>query len=105
MKNELARASSPYLRQHAGNPVHWHSGTRHARARETDRHADPALDRLQRLPLVPRDGAREFENEAIAQAMNNLFLNVKLDREERPDLDRVYQLAHQALRDAAAAGR
>src|SRR5690348_4338138 len=98
MKNELARASSPYLRQHAGNPVHWQqwNDTTLAHAKQTD------------TPILLSIGysachwchvmAHEsFEDEAIAQAMNNLFVNVKLDREERPDLDRVYQLAHQAL--------
>ncbi|MGN6728547.1 MAG: thioredoxin domain-containing protein [Rhodanobacteraceae bacterium] len=98
MKNELARASSPYLRQHAGNPVHWQqwNDTMLAHAKQTD------------TPILLSIGysachwchvmAHEsFEDEAVAQAMNNLFVNVKLDREERPDLDRVYQLAHQAL--------
>src|SRR5690348_2034352 len=98
MKNELARASSPYLRQHAGNPVHWQewNDAALAHARQTD------------MPILLSIGysachwchvmAHEsFENKAIAQLMNNLFVNIKLDREERPDLDRVYQLAHQAL--------
>jgi uncharacterized protein YyaL (SSP411 family) len=98
MQNTLARASSPYLRQHAGNPVHWQewNETALAHAKQTD------------TPILLSIGysachwchvmAHEsFENDTIAQAMNALFVNIKLDREERPDLDRVYQLAHQAL--------
>ncbi|HET9834865.1 MAG TPA: thioredoxin domain-containing protein [Rhodanobacteraceae bacterium] len=98
MKNELAHASSPYLRQHAGNPVHWQewSDTTLAHAKQDD------------TPILLSIGysachwchvmAHEsFESEPIAQVMNASFVNIKLDREERPDLDRVYQLAHQAL--------
>jgi uncharacterized protein YyaL (SSP411 family) len=98
MKNMLASASSPYLRQHAGNPVHWQQWNEAtlAHAKQAD------------MPILLSIGysachwchvmAHEsFEDEAIARVMNDLFVNVKLDREERPDLDRVYQLAHQAL--------
>ncbi len=102
MHNELARASSPYLRQHAHHPVHWQEWNEAtlARAKRTD------------TPILLSIGysachwchvmAHEsFENEAIARTMNALFVNIKLDREERPDLDRVYQLAHQALSGCA----
>ncbi|MGH8113508.1 MAG: thioredoxin domain-containing protein [Rhodanobacteraceae bacterium] len=98
MNNRLATAASPYLRMHAGNPVDWQpwDETALARARETD------------TPILLSIGysachwchvmAHEcFENAAIAAAMNASFVNIKLDREERPDIDRVYQLAHQAL--------
>jgi uncharacterized protein YyaL (SSP411 family) len=40
--------------------------------------------------LVPRDGAAVFENEAIAREMNDRFINIKVDREERPDVDQLY---------------
>ena len=57
--NELAGATSPYLRQHADNPVHWQQwSARGARRGGPPRRADPALDRLCRLPLVSRDGPR-----------------------------------------------
>ena len=46
-----------------------------------------------------------FEDPAIAAVMNELFVNIKVDREERPDLDQIYQLAHQMLTQRAAAGR
>ncbi|MEO6969096.1 MAG: thioredoxin domain-containing protein [Rhodanobacteraceae bacterium] len=98
MKNRLAESSSPYLRQHAGNPVHWQRWD--ATALERARHTD--------TPILLSIGysachwchvmAHEsFEDAAIADVMNESFVNIKLDREERPDLDRVYQLAHQAL--------
>jgi uncharacterized protein YyaL (SSP411 family) len=97
-RNRLGDASSPYLRQHAGNPVHWQpwDDATLAHARDTD------------TPILLSIGysachwchvmAREcFENPAIAARMNASFVNVKLDREERPDIDRAYQLAHQAF--------
>jgi len=97
-KNRLAQETSPYLRQHADNPVDWHPwGTE---AIEQAR----ALDR----PILLSIGysachwchvmAHEsFEDETTAAVMNRLFVNIKVDREERPDLDKVYQLAHQML--------
>ncbi|MGH8214865.1 MAG: thioredoxin domain-containing protein [Rhodanobacteraceae bacterium] len=98
MPNRLATASSPYLRMHAGNPVDWQpwDDVALASARESD------------TPILLSIGysachwchvmAHEcFEDPAIAAAMNRWFVNIKLDREERPDVDRTYQLAHQAL--------
>src|SRR5688572_25403554 len=97
-RNRLADETSPYLLQHAANPVDWHpwGAEAIALARELDR------------PILLSVGysachwchvmAHEsFEDAATAEVMNRLFVNVKLDREERPDLDKVYQLAHQLL--------
>jgi uncharacterized protein YyaL (SSP411 family) len=97
-RNRLADESSPYLRQHAANPVDWYPWGPEAIAKAR------ALDR----PILLSIGysachwchvmAHEsFEDEATAAVMNRLFVNVKVDREERPDLDKVYQLAHQLL--------
>jgi uncharacterized protein YyaL (SSP411 family) len=97
-RNRLARETSPYLLQHAANPVEWHPWG--AEAIELARR----LDR----PILLSIGysachwchvmAHEsFEDEATAAVMNRLFVNVKVDREERPDLDKVYQTAHQVL--------
>ena len=96
--NRLEAESSPYLRQHADNPVHWHPWDERAlrAARESGR------------PILLSVGysachwchvmAHEsFEDDATAQVMNELFVNVKVDREERPDLDKVYQTSHQLL--------
>ncbi len=98
IENVLSGASSPYLRQHAGNPVHWQVWGDEAFA----------LARRERRPILLSIGyaachwchvmAREsFSDPATAGLMNRLFVNVKVDREERPDLDRVYQLAHQLI--------
>src|SRR5438093_893384 len=98
MPNRLARETSPYLQQHAHNPVDWHAWGEEAlaRAREEDK------------PILLSVGysachwchvmAHEsFEDPAVAEVMNRLFVNVKVDREERPDLDQIYQSAHQML--------
>src|SRR5688572_31439665 len=95
-RNRPADQTSPYLLQHAANPVDWRPWGAKAIAlgRELDR------------PILLSIGysachwchvmAHEtFEDESTAEVMNRLFVNVKLDREERPDLDKVYQLAHQ----------
>jgi len=97
-KNRLARETSPYLRQHADNPVDWYPW------------GDDALEKAKRedKPILLSIGysachwchvmAHEsFESAAIAAKMNELFVNVKVDREERPDLDAIYQLAVQVL--------
>jgi uncharacterized protein YyaL (SSP411 family) len=96
--NRLAAETSPYLLQHAGNPVDWYPWGAEALSRAM------AEDR----PILLSIGysachwchvmAHEsFEDLATAEVMNNLFVNIKLDREERPDLDKVYQIAHQVL--------
>jgi uncharacterized protein len=98
MTNRLASETSPYLRQHADNPVDWWPWS----------DAALAAAREQNKPLLLSIGysachwchvmAHEsFEDEATARVMNDLFVNVKVDREERPDLDKIYQLSHQAL--------
>ncbi|HZP66351.1 MAG TPA: thioredoxin domain-containing protein, partial [Rudaea sp.] len=96
--NRLSEESSPYLRQHAENPVDWWPWCADALARAQ------AEDK----PILLSIGysachwchvmAHEsFEDEATARLMNALFVCIKVDREERPDLDKIYQLAHQAL--------
>ncbi len=98
MPNRLADSSSPYLRQHAGNPVDWHPWDEEALtlARESGR------------PILLSIGyaachwchvmAHEsFEDEATAAIMNRRYVNVKVDREERPDLDKIYQTAQMLL--------
>ena len=98
MPNRLAHETSPYLQQHADNPVDWHPWGEEA----------ITLAREQNKPILLSVGysachwchvmAHEsFEDEAIAAIMNRLFINIKVDREERPDLDQIYQTAHQML--------
>jgi uncharacterized protein YyaL (SSP411 family) len=97
-QNRLAQESSPYLAQHAGNPVDWYPWGTEAieRARALDR---PILLSIgySACHWCHVMAHESFEDEATAAVMNRLFVNVKVDREERPDLDKVYQLAHQIL--------
>ncbi|MET0918464.1 MAG: thioredoxin domain-containing protein [Burkholderiales bacterium] len=98
MPNRLARETSPYLQQHADNPVDWHPW------------GEEALEKARRedKPILLSVGysachwchvmAHEcFEDPEVAAAMNRDFVSVKVDREERPDLDQIYQTAHAML--------
>ncbi|MCG8429500.1 MAG: thioredoxin domain-containing protein [Chromatiales bacterium] len=96
--NRLRESTSPYLQQHADNPVHWHPWDEQALA----------LAAKQNKPILLSIGysachwchvmAHEsFEDEETAALMNDLYINIKVDREERPDLDKIYQSAHQLL--------
>ncbi|MDH3718449.1 MAG: thioredoxin domain-containing protein [Planctomycetota bacterium] len=100
--NRLAGESSPYLLQHADNPVDWHPwGPEALRlARESDK---PVLLSIgySACHWCHVMAHESFENDEIAALMNELFINVKVDREERPDLDRLYQTAHQLLAQRA----
>jgi uncharacterized protein YyaL (SSP411 family) len=97
-QNRLSAETSPYLQQHAENPVDWYPW------------GEEALDKARRedKPILLSVGysachwchvmAHEsFEDPATAGVMNELFVNIKVDREERPDLDKIYQLAHQVM--------
>lgn len=96
--NRLFDAASPYLRQHAHNPVDWYPW------------GEEALNsaRARALPILLSVGyaachwchvmAHEsFEDETTAQLMNERFINIKVDREERPDIDSIYMTAVQAM--------
>ena len=105
--NRLINEQSPYLRQHAHNPVDWYRvGRRGARARARPRTSPILLSigysACHWCHVMERES---FENEAIAQLMNENFVSIKVDREERPDLDQIYmdavQLADRARRMAA----
>jgi len=96
--NRLAQETSPYLRQHADNPVDWYPWGPEALA----------AARASGKPILLSIGysachwchvmAHEsFEDADTARLMNELFVNIKVDREERPDLDKIYQFAHQVL--------
>jgi len=98
MPNLLAQESSPYLLQHAENPVEWRPWNAAAleEARQTDR---PILLSIgySACHWCHVMAHESFEDPATAAVMNELFVNIKVDREERPDLDKIYQLAHQIL--------
>ena len=98
MPNKLANETSPYLTQHAENPVDWYPWGNEALERA----------RLEDKPILLSIGyaachwchvmAHEsFEDEETARLMNELFVNIKVDREERPDLDSIYMQATQAM--------
>ena len=96
--NRLGSETSPYLRQHADNPVDWYpwSDEALARARSEDK---PILLSIgySACHWCHVMAHESFEDEATARVMNARYVNIKVDREERPDIDKVYQLAHQAL--------
>jgi uncharacterized protein YyaL (SSP411 family) len=98
MTNRLAQETSPYLQQHAENPVDWYPWSEEALR----------LAREQNKPILLSVGysachwchvmAHEsFEDAEVAAVMNEHFINIKVDREERPDLDHIYQTAHYML--------
>jgi len=98
MPNRLAEETSPYLQQHADNPVDWHPWGEQALA----------LARRDHKPILLSIGysachwchvmAHEsFEDEDVAAVVNKLFVPIKVDREERPDIDQIYQTAHHML--------
>jgi uncharacterized protein YyaL (SSP411 family) len=98
MPNRLATQTSPYLQQHADNPVDWYPWGEEALA----------AARAQDKPILLSIGysachwchvmAHEsFEDPEVAAEMNRHYINVKVDREERPDLDQIYQTAHAML--------
>jgi len=96
--NRLIHETSPYLLQHAHNPVDWYpwGAAALAKARREDK------------PILLSIGYsachwchvmehESFEDEDVARVMNELFVCIKVDREERPDLDKIYQTSHQVL--------
>lgn len=98
MPNHLSETTSPYLQQHASNPVEWWPWCDEAFK----------LARSLNKPILLSVGysachwchvmAHEsFEDEETVAMMNSLFVNIKVDMEERPDLDRIYQQAYQLL--------
>jgi uncharacterized protein YyaL (SSP411 family) len=96
--NRLADATSPYLQQHAHNPVDWWPWCEEAlgRARAEDK---PILLSIgySACHWCHVMAHESFEDPETAALMNASFVNIKVDREERPDLDRIYQTAHQLL--------
>ena len=101
-QNKLATETSPYLLQHADNPVDWYPWGEEALqlAKEQDK---PILLSIgySACHWCHVMAHESFEDEATAKIMNRLYVNIKVDREERPDLDKIYQLAHQMLTQRA----
>jgi uncharacterized protein len=96
--NTLSLATSPYLRQHADNPVHWLQWSPQALAEAASRDVPILLSIGYAACHWCHVMAHEsFEDEAVAAVMNRNFVNIKVDREERPDIDAVYMNATVAL--------
>ncbi len=96
--NELIHESSPYLRQHAWNPVHWVPWSTHAfeRARREDKPVFLSIgySTCHWCHVMERES---FEDPEVADLMNRAFVNIKVDREERPDIDAFYMAACQVF--------
>ena len=101
MSNRLAKSTSPYLLQHAHNPVDWFEWGKEALDKAV--HEDKPI-----LVSIGYSSCHwchvmeheSFENEDIAQIMNEYFVCIKVDREERPDIDHIYMEAVQAMRQS-----
>ena len=96
--NELHSETSPYLLQHANNPVHWKAWNSNSLA--------TAQEQNQLIIISIGYSAchwchvmehESFENNEVAQTMNQHFINIKVDREERPDVDAIYMKAIQIM--------
>jgi uncharacterized protein YyaL (SSP411 family) len=100
--NRLIHETSPYLRQHAHNPVDWYPWSEEA-LEQARRSGKPILLSIgySACHWCHVMAHESFEDEATAQVMNALFVNIKVDREERPDLDKIYQNAFQLLQRRA----
>src|SRR3954451_14541140 len=97
-ENRLAGETSPYLLQHKNNPVAWWPWGPDALA-EAQRTGKPILLSIgySACHWCHVMAHESFEDAATAAVMNELFVNIKVDREERPDIDKIYQFAHQVL--------
>lgn len=98
MPNKLINESSPYLLQHAHNPVNWYPWGEEA-LRKAKQENKPILVSIGYAAchwchVMEKES---FEDEATAALMNEKFINIKIDREERPDLDHIYMDAVQAI--------
>ena len=97
-QNRLAAETSPYLRQHADNPVDWYAWGAEAFAAAAERNVPILLSVGYSACHWCHVMAHEcFEDAEVAAEMNRLFVNIKVDREERPDVDAIYMEAVQAL--------
>jgi uncharacterized protein len=98
LRNHLAEETSPYLLQHADNPVEWYPWGE-AALRKAKQENKPILLSIgySACHWCHVMAHESFEDLGTAALMNELFVNIKVDREERPDLDKIYQVAQQML--------
>src|SRR5690348_2737846 len=94
LTNHLSTESSPYLLQHAHNPVAWYPWNQAALMKAKQENKPILLSIGYAACHWCHVMAHEsFEDQETAKLMNQLFINIKVDREERPDLDKIYQAA------------
>ena len=98
MPNRLAKETSPYLRQHAGNPVDWYpwgdEAFQKAKAEDKPIFLSIGYSACHWCHVMAHES---FEDPEVAATLNQNFVSIKVDREERPDLDQIYMAAVQAL--------
>lgn len=96
--NHLINETSPYLQQHAHNPVNWYPWGKEA-LETAHKENKPILLSIGYAAChwCHVMAHESFEDQETAEVMNELFINIKVDREERPDLDKIYQTAHYLL--------
>src|SRR6195952_3815706 len=96
--NELGKSTSPYLRQHAGNPVHWREWSAgvfgEARERDVPVFLSVGYSACHWCHVMAHES---FEDQATASYLNEHYVSIKVDREERPDVDAVYMQATVAM--------
>jgi len=101
MPNRLAKETSPYLLQHAHNPVDWYpwgeEALQRAKAENKPILVSIGYSACHWCHVMERES---FEDEQVAAYMNEYFINIKIDREERPDIDAIYMDAVQVLTGA-----
>lgn len=101
MANKLQYENSPYLKQHAHNPVNWMPWGEEALQKARDENkliiVSIGYSACHWCHVMERES---FENEAIAQTMNTFYVPIKIDREERPDIDQIYMIAVQLMTNA-----
>ncbi len=101
MANKLLHENSPYLKQHAHNPVHWFPWGQEAldKAKEENKLIIISIgySACHWCHVMERES---FENDAIAETMNKFYVSIKIDREERPDIDQIYMIAVQLMTNA-----
>ena len=97
-ENKLGEESSPYLLQHAKNPVNWHGwnseSLEKAKSENKPIFLSVGYSSCHWCHVMAHES---FENEDIARVLNDNFINIKVDREERPDIDDIYQKACQMV--------
>src|ERR1700704_5107246 len=104
-RNRLAAETSPYLKQHAKNPVDWYPWGEQALL-AAKQHNKPILLSIgySACHWCHVMAHESFEDPATAALMNQWFINIKVDREERPDLDKIYQVAQQLITHGSGGG-